>query len=127
MLILPNGTIVQGQIVGVGNDDLAFKVSQSSDQRAYPKGRRAIPRSSVLTVRLTQTKSAKGRIIGTLAGVFCGAAIGTAAALSQPDNTGANAAAGAGMLAAWVGTSVAGYYVGRSFDRKTVFVKALPD
>jgi hypothetical protein len=127
MLVLPNGAIVQGQIVGVEKNELILKVSKSSDKQAYPKGRLSIPRSSVTTIRLTQTKGARGRTIGTLAGIFGGAAIGTVVAFMQPDNTSPSGGARAGVAALLVGPAIGGYYVGRSFDRKTTLIKVLPD
>lgn len=102
-------------------------VSKTSDKKAYPKGRISLPKSSVLTIRLTQTKSAKGRIIGTLAGIWGGGGIAAAIAVSQPDDGSGSAIANFGALALWVGAGVGGYYVGKSFDRKTRLVKVLPD
>jgi hypothetical protein len=124
MLVLPNGAVVEGQILEVRNDELVLKVSKSSDQKAYPKGRLSIPRSAVSTIRLTQTKGSAGRIIGTLAGIFGGAGIGTVIALNNEEPGGG---ARAGVAALWVGTTLAGYYLGRSFDRKTIIIEVLPE
>jgi hypothetical protein len=124
MLMLPNGTIVEGQIAGVEKEQIALNVSKSSDKQAYPKGRVSIPRSLVTTIRLTQTKG-YGRAFGTIAGLLGGAGLGTLVALSYDDQS-ASSAARAGVLGLWAGTTVGGYYVGRSLDRKTTIIRILP-
>ncbi len=127
MLALRSGAIVEGQIQGMHSDELVLQVSKSSEKKAYPKGRLSLPRDSVLTIRLTRNKSAKGRVIGTIAGIVGGSAIAGAVALSQPDDGSAGDAARVGVLGLWVGTGVAGYYLGRSMDRETTLIRVLPN
>lgn len=125
-LVLPDGTVLQGEAVEVKTDELLLDISKSSERRAYPKGRRWIPRSAITTVRLTKTRGVKGRIIGTIAGFAAAGALLGAARIENLDNEVSGWVA-LPLLAVAIGVPVSGYYAGRSFDRKTTLIKVLPD
>ena len=83
------------------------------------KGRVSIPRSSVTTIQLTQIKGPFRFLLAVVGFV----ASMEAADHSLGDSSGAQAI-GMSLVA---GTTVGGYYAGRSLDRKTTVIKVLPE
>ncbi len=125
-LVLPDGTLVEGQTLAVTQDDLVLLVSKTSDRRAHPKGRLAVPRKQVTTIVRVRNKRAIGRIGLTIAGFIVGAA--PAAAVTPDDGSGVGGAAGAGVAAAVIGLPIAGYYLGRKLiDRETKTIRVIQD
>jgi len=118
--VLPGGAVLQGRAVTVNENALVMDVSKSSDKKTYPKGRTAIPRDQITTLRLRETKGTIGRIALTLAGIFGTSAAG-AVAIGDRDPDGFAAV----VLGAMVAGGVGGYYLGRKIDRKTTVIKVL--
>jgi hypothetical protein len=111
-------------VASVQADSLILTTLKSSDARAYPKRETSIPRASVSAVRLLEMRIV-GRVAGTVTGAVIG--VGTVVAiavgngiLNKPSG-GENAAAAIAL----VGLPVAGYFIGRSLDRKVTLIKVI--
>jgi len=83
-----------------------------------------VARNSIRELRLVHMR-ARGRIIGTVTGVFGGLAIagGIAATHLFSGGNGVNAL----IVVAVVGLPVAGYFIGRAGDRQETLIQILPD
>src|SRR5713226_8333385 len=71
-LVLPNGTLIEGDAVAVRRDALVINVRHTTDAKAYPKGPNEIPRSSISFLRVTEIRGTAGRLLGGMAGAFLG-------------------------------------------------------
>ena len=122
-LLLPGGAVLRGEIEAVREDSLVMVVAKTSDRKTYPKGQNAIPRASVSVVEIGKTRGIAGRVIGTTAGVVGGLVIaGEIIGHGDLSEGGAIAI----FLAGTIGTTVAGYFAGRSFDRRVTRVRVVP-
>jgi len=72
MVALPNGAVVEGKVLSLNSDSLDLQISKTSDKQIQPKGKLAVPRSSLHFLKLLKPQK-KWRIILTSVGV--GAAI----------------------------------------------------
>jgi hypothetical protein len=123
--VLPDGTRVAGKAIAVEPEGLRLKVTQSSDRRIQPKGRQLVPRQSISVIRVTEYRK-MGRLLGTLGAA---ALAGGIAAAAYPDLYEGTVlivvpAVVAGGIA---GSAVAGYYIGKSFDRHVTEIRIVPD
>src|ERR1039458_999264 len=75
-LVLPGGAAIAGEVEAVRDDSLALDVRKTSDSKVQPKGTTSIPRASVTTLQVTDTKGTGGRILGVVVGVVVGMAAG---------------------------------------------------
>ncbi len=110
---LESGVRVNGRVAAVQAEGL---VLQGHDQK--------VARNSIRELRLVHMR-ARGRIIGTVAGVFGGLAIagGIAATHLFSGGNGVNAL----IVVAVVGVPVAGYFIGKAGDRQETVIQILPD
>jgi hypothetical protein len=122
-LVLPGGAVLRGEIAAVRDDSLVLVVAKTSDQKAFPKGQNEIPRGSVTVVEVMKVRGIAGRVIGTTAGVLGGLVMsGEIIAHSNvPEGSGI-----AVILIGTIGTTVAGYFAGRSADRRVTRVRIVP-
>jgi hypothetical protein len=123
-LTRPDGATIEGRVASVQADSLTLTTSKSSDVKAYPKRETSIPRASVSTIQLIEM-----RIIGRVAGTVIGAAIGLGAAVAIAVGNGIlkkeSGGQTAGGVIAIVGLPVAGFFIGRSLDRKVTLIKVI--
>jgi hypothetical protein len=113
VLRLENGERVKSRVASVRPDGLVLK---RHDQ--------TVVRTSIRELRLMHMR-ARGRIIGTVAGLAGGLAIATAVAATHlfSGGNGVNAA----IVVAAVGLPVAGYFLGQVSDRQETLIQILPD
>jgi hypothetical protein len=121
-LILPNGSRVVGEAVEVRPEELAMKIGKTSDTHANPKGVASIPRASVKTLQLLEMRST-GRIVGTILGIGAGLGVAVAIILAGGIFSKDTGAKTAGIVAVTTGLPVAGFFIGRSVDRKVTTIK----
>jgi len=118
--VLTDKTELYGRVLGVSSDGLRFEVRRTSDKRAYPRGEVVVPREQLSVLSYAETKG-KWRALGTAIGAGAGAAAGSLGAVRM--NNEGNAAAAGAIAASAVGAgAAAGYFAGRSADRRTVLV-----
>jgi hypothetical protein len=122
-LVLPGGAILRGEIEAVRDDSLVMIVAKTSERKAFPKGQNSIPRASVSVVEVRKVRGIAGRVIGTTAGVVGGLVI-AGETIGHSDMS--EGPAIAVLLVATVGTTVAGYFAGRSVDRRVTRVRVIP-
>ena len=124
-LRLTDGTRLRGELLVVRPDSLSIDVNKTSNEKAYPKGQREVPRASVSEFEMRRLKSAKWRVVGTTLGVVGGifTAAGVAVGLCgfECGNGAAWAALGTG-----VGVAVLGNRLGHYADMQTTIVKIIP-
>jgi len=110
---LDGGGRLNGRVASVQPEGLVLK---GHDQK--------VSRNSIRELRLVHMR-ARGRIIGTVAGVFGGLAIagGIAATHLFSGGNGVNAL----IVVAVVGLPVAGYFIGKAGDRQETLIQILPD
>jgi hypothetical protein len=124
-LVLPDGARVEGQASEVRPDALAMTTAKTSDARAHPKGVASIPRASVTTLQLIEMGST-GRIVGTIVGVGAGLGAAVGIALAGGIFSSDVGAKTAGMIGVIAGLPIAGFFIGRSIDRKVTLIKVKP-
>lgn len=119
--VLPDGTYVQGKVLGVEPDNLRLKVNETSNAAVQSKGESLIPARSLSVLRVMETGK-KWRIICTPAVpiVVVAAIARIAGSLPESGASGENAVA-AGVGAAFAG----GYFLGWALDRKTTEIEII--
>ena len=113
MVQLEGGGRANGRVASLQPENLVLK---GHDQ--------PVARTSIRELRLVHMR-ARGRIIGTVGGVFGGLAIagGIAATHLFSGGNGVNAL----IVVAVVGLPVAGYFIGKAGDRQETLIQILPD
>jgi hypothetical protein len=123
-LVLPGGTSIAGDVVAVRDDALALDIRKTSDSKVQPKGTASIPRASVTTLQITDTKGPGGRILGVVVGVVVGMVAGGEIVAHSSTSE-------AGAVATFTGVAVAGavggYFGGRSVDTKTTIIRIVAE
>jgi len=122
-MVLPDSTVVEGRPATFTAEALTMQVTKTSNAAQRRKGPITIPRDQVRTLDIRRNGS-KGRLIGTLVPVATGAAVGGAAA-----STGGFLAAEVGaalFLIVGIAGGTAGYFIGRSVDRRFHTVTIAP-
>ncbi len=112
-LVLPDGTHVEGKVIGVQPDGLLIK------------GRPLIPRQSVSVLRATDYRKI-GRLLGTTGAIAATAGILAAQNIGLSEGVGVivvPVVAAAGTAGAGIG----GYYVGKAFDKRVTEIRVMPD
>jgi len=121
--VLPDGTLLRGDVFAVEADSLANNVKKTSDKANHPKGPTSVPRASISSLDLTKT-TIHGRVIGTTVGVGAGALLGTATLFAMCYERSCNSgAATAATLGVGVGVSLLGHFLGRSADMHVTTIK----
>jgi hypothetical protein len=122
--VLPDGTRVEGKVVVVLRDGLRLKVSKSSNRKTQPKGEQTVSRQALSVLRVTQYGK-MGRLLFTTGAVATAAGIVLAQSIDLYEGPAVYVvpAVIAGGIA---GVAVAGYYVGRAFDKKVFEIQIIP-
>lgn len=109
-LQLTSGVRIEGHWVKVTSDSVYFEIVDTSNSRDMPKGLQTVPKTAIAKIRAGKRR-VRGRIIGVAAGLYAPVLIGGAfSGNADAAQEGSVAIAGcAGMLA--------GYFIGRSYDR----------
>lgn len=122
-IVLPAGATVSGEAVAVRDDALMLEVRRTSDSRIQPKGQASIPRSSVTTLQISETKAVGGRVLGVVLGLLIGMVGGGEIAAHADQREGPAVAT---FTAVAVTGAVGGYYLGKSVDRHTTMIRVVP-
>jgi hypothetical protein len=122
-LVLPGGAAIAGEVEAVRDDSLALDVRKSSDSKVQPKGTASIPRASVTTLQMDDTKGTGGRILGVVVGVLVGMVAG--GEIDAHASRFNEAAAVGTFTGVSIAGAVGGYYVGRSVDRHTTIIRVI--
>jgi len=115
---------IEGQALEVSGDALVIDVRKTSDT-AVPKGRRTVPRQSVVLLRLIEHRSPFRVVAAVLLPVGV-AYVATSAGFDE-DTVNSEKKFFAGMLAMLIGSIVGGYYLGRAIDRSTTEITIAAD
>jgi hypothetical protein len=120
---LPGGAVVTGELLNVRADSLNLDIRKVSGRTDYRKGPASIPRASVVTIRATQSNGAWGRrmgvLIGQIAGLIAGGELVAHVATSERSGVPTFAAVD-------VGATVAGYFLGKSRDKRELEIAVVP-
>jgi hypothetical protein len=122
--VLADGTALEGKVLAVLPAGLKLKIGKTSDPENYPKGEGLIPREQVKVLRFTQIQGSWrgwGTAIGAGAGVVPG---GMLAVYGSNEDVAGSGAIAAGVIA---GGAVAGYFAGRSADKRVTTVTVVSD
>lgn len=122
-MTLPDSTVVEGRQATFDSATLNMQIAKTSSAKLHPKGPIAIPRDQVKALDIRKNGS-KGRWIGALVPVVIGVGAGGAEA-SKGDFLSAQAGAALFLIVAVVG-GTAGYFIGRSVDRRFQHVTVKP-
>jgi hypothetical protein len=131
-LLMPDGAMIEGQVLDVQPDALVLDIKKSSDVQSYPKGKSSIPRSSVSVVQLKQIRG-NWRLLGTVIGATAGGvgAWFVAEGVFHVSGEGLNPSKAplvigtvAGLVA---GGATIGYFAGRQRDNRVTVIKIIPD
>jgi hypothetical protein len=123
-LVLPGGAEIQGEAIAVREDTLLLNVKKTSDRKSYPRGQNTIPRASVTTLQLETIRGSGGRTIGVIVGALGGLILGGDLVAHTAHS---EAAAISSFLGISTGSAIAGYYAGKTSDRRVTTVKILPE
>jgi hypothetical protein len=120
---LQGGAVVTGELLNVRTDSLNLDIRKVSGRTEYRKGPASIPRGSVTTIRATKTQGAWGRRMGVLIGQIAGLIAGgeLVAHLATTERSGVPT-----FVAVDVGATVAGYYLGKSRDKRELEIAVVP-
>ena len=123
-LVLPGGPEIKGLAVAVREDALVLNVKKTSDRKAYPKGQNVIPRASMSTLQLETKHGSGGRTIGVIAGALGGLILGgdLVAHIATSEAVGISTFFGVST-----GSTIAGYYLGKRYDRNVTIIRILPE
>jgi len=130
-LAMPDGTIVEGRVVDVLDDSLSLRIKKSSDPRHKRDTTTSIPRASVRVLQMQEIRGS-WRAIGTAIGVGGGAVAGWALAegvfhtSGEGSGTWSEPEGPALILGIGAAAGVAGYFAGRSADRRVTYLKIVP-
>jgi hypothetical protein len=114
-MVLPNGTIIQGQALHLKDDAIEMHVTRTSNAVMQQKGNAIIPRASVSVIDVRSPRRA-GKIIGTLVPIAAGLALGAAGVAG---NQGSESVYGYALVGGIiVAAAPVGYFVGRAIDRR---------
>jgi hypothetical protein len=117
-LVLPDGSNLQGKVIGAEASQLIFKVSKTSNVQSYPKGNVTIPRASVRSFSMNRS-GALWKAVGSVIGLGAGLAVAVPVnAYSHNEGDGAPLAVALIIIV----PVVLGFLIGRSADKKTVTV-----
>lgn len=122
---LPDGTYVEGKVQSVEPEGLRMRVTKTSNKTALAKGERLLPKQSVSTISVRHDRKI-GRIIGVAAAVG-GAVIAIAANDPRVDEGVGLIVIPAVAVGGTAGLGVAGYYIGRHFDKRTILIHVVRD
>lgn len=123
-----DGSVVWGPLMAVATSALTIEVEKLSGPQAPVKGPLSIGRDRIQQLRVQHMRK-RGRIIGTVVGAVGGLAAGGAAAVYLTDpfkSKGSGTRTGAVFCGVTAGVLAAGYYVGRSTDRRWTTVVIVP-
>jgi hypothetical protein len=128
--VLPDGARIEGKVRSVEPDALLVDIQKTSDRSAHPKGRAAIPSSSVSELRVIRLGRYRGRVIGTAIGA--GGGIALAYLLAEgvfhfSGEGGATPERKAAVAGVAIGFSALGYWVGRDADRGITHIRVIPE
>jgi hypothetical protein len=124
-LILPDGTSLAGSVEAIREDALVLNVHHTSNSQAHPAGNAVVRRESVSVVLLHESRGKWGRSIGVVLGTLTGLAVG-GAVLAEGARI-HSAAGGTAVLLGITGAgTLAGYYLGKSADRRATQFKVIP-
>jgi hypothetical protein len=124
--------VITGKAVSVEQEALVLEIKSSTNPAAYPKGPLRVPRDKVHVIEMQRqghTRWALLSVLGALGGLGAGAAVAVYGVeggdvLFNPHlNTGADAAAIAGMAA---GGFCAGYFGGKALDKHWTRMEIVP-
>ncbi len=120
-MTMPSGATVSGALTAVEDENLVLQVRQSSDKKASPKGRLAVPRAQVKSLELP-SKGRGFKALGTIVGAFAGVGLGGYAAA----HTNSVAAGIAVFAAVGGGVTALGYYLGAAPEHRTTIITVRP-
>jgi hypothetical protein len=130
-LVLPDGAMIEGQVLAVEADALVLDIKKSSEPRSHPARRTSVPRSSISVLQLKQVKGNRrwlGAAIGAAAGGVAGWLL--AEGVFHVSGEGLNpskAPVVVGSVAGLVaGAAAIGYFAGRKGDQRVTFIKIIP-
>jgi len=72
--VLPDGTRVEGKVIGVEPGGLRLKVSKTSNRKVEPKGEQVVARQSLSVLRVTEYRKI-GRLVGATGSIAVAAGI----------------------------------------------------
>lgn len=122
-LVLPDATVLKGEVEALRDDALVLNVKNTSDSKAHPKGNAVIPRAAVTLISVRDSPGRWGRGIGVTLGTLCGMALGTYVAAEHSHSVGT----GVSTFAAIAGAgTVAGYFIGKPADRRMTQICIVP-
>lgn len=110
--------VIQGDYVGLQGEELRIRTKN---------GEVGVARSAIRDLRRIEPGRARGRIIGTVAGVVGGLALGAFLSYTFVDDDSGQAAEAISIwLGTAAGTGVLGYFIGKEFDKQTTRIVILP-
>lgn len=111
---LKSGAHIEGHWARVTADSFTMNVARTTRRVEVDKGIRTIPRSSIAGIRAGVRRS-RGRVIGTLAGIYLGGAIIARASNYET------------AMIGFYGAGTAGFFAGRAYDHATREYVIQPD
>jgi hypothetical protein len=122
--VLPDGTLVEGKVIGVEPDGLRLKVTKSSNRKAQPKGKQLVARQAISVLRVTDYRKL-GRLLGTTGAIAAAAGIVAAQQIDIYEGP-AVIIVPAVVAGGTVGAGVGGYYLGKAFDKRVTEIRIVP-
>jgi len=123
-LILPGGAEIQGEAIAVRENALLLNVKKAPRGGSFPRGQNEIPRASVTTLQFESSRGSGGRTVGVIVGALGGIILGGDLVAHTAHSEGPAISALFGIS---TGSAIAGYYAGKSRDRRITTVKIVAE
>lgn len=125
-LELTDGGRVSGEVVAVRDSSLVISAKPGSGRRRGAGSGSEVDRKSIRLIRLQKTPGRWGRKLGTGVGLLAGLSMGSYAAFQTVDHSDSGAAGLIVFTAVASASAVAGYFVGKHLDGRTILIQVIP-
>jgi L-lactate permease len=129
-IVMPDGSVIEGLATAVEPEALVLQVRKTNRGSNYAKGSLPVPRASLKTLQVADSRIA-GRVIGVTFGAALGVAAGLGAAITAsgqgflgPSEPKKGRAAGFAVVA--VALPVGGYFLGKKVDTQWKTIAIAP-
>lgn len=125
-LDLADGSKISGEVVTVRERSIVVSVKHGSRRGSGAASGSEIERGSIRLIRLHKTPGRWGRKLGTGVGLLAGLSMGSYATFQTVDHSNSGAAGLVVFTAVTSASTVAGYFVGKHLDGRTILIQVIP-
>ena len=125
-LDLTDGGKISGEVVAVRESSIVISAKNSSRRGSGAGSGSEVDRKSIRLIRLQKTPGRWGRKLGAGVGLLAGLSVGSYAAFHAIDHSDSGAAGLIVFTAVASASTVAGYFIGKRLDGRTILIQVIP-